>query len=560
MSIMDKRAFRAHFLLMKTNDRLKTYRGKRDFRRTPEPAGDDEAMKGKARFVVQEHAARRHHYDLRLEINNVLKSWAVPKGPSNDPSEKRLAIATEDHPLEYAEFEGVIPRGEYGAGKMIVWDSGTYRNTTKKSGKAIPIEDAVAHGHISVWLEGTKLKGGFALNRFKKGPQEQWLLVKMRDEQAVSEEDVLNMSPESVLTGRTLEDVGQHEKERADSQVETAVKLTEKLTRTRKRTHDPMPSHIEPMLAVLSTIPTDSESYSFEYKWDGIRVLCYWGGGRLKLESRNKLDITHRWPELTRLGGRLGATPAVLDGEIVVLDAKNRVNFGLLTRRLHLSSAPTKALTRSIPIVYMIFDILFLKERLLIDLPYEKRRSILHELHLSEDKWQTPEPVRENPRVILEAAVENGMEGIVAKRLDSKYRPGHRTPDWLKIKALDRQEFVIGGWIPLKHSVARGVGSLLVGYYDDNDRLIFAGKVGTGFTDASRKDLKERFDNITRKTSPFVNNISDKHVLFVEPELVGEVVFREWTDDGKLRHPVFKGLREDKDPRAIVRERPLSTT
>jgi DNA ligase D-like protein (predicted 3'-phosphoesterase) len=404
---------------MREVEGLKSYREKRDFRRTPEPAGGKEPAQGEALFVIQKHSARREHYDLRLQVNNVLKSWAVPKGPSTDPSQKRLAVATDDHPLEYADFEGVIPKGEYGAGKMIVWDTGSYRNITKKAGKVIPIADAIEHGHIAVWLEGKKLKGGFALNRFRTGPKEQWLLVKMDDQGADRDDALLQARPESVLTQRSLEEVGASQDENNEIHIERAVKLVEKLTGSKQSKPDSMPSHLDPMLALLSRMPRDVQAFAFEYKWDGIRALCYWDGEPIRLEGRNELDITFRWPELMKLGEVFGPTAVILDGGIVALDSKNRVSFALLSRRMHLGSKPTAAQIRSVPIVYMIFDILYLKDRSLINLSYMDRRSILKELSLSGDKWQIPDAVSEDPEVILEAA-------LVGQRQGCQLLPGKR--------------------------------------------------------------------------------------------------------------------------------------
>jgi len=540
---------------MKTNDRLKSYQEKRDFERTPEPAGTEEESQGGGLFVVQQHDARNLHYDLRLEVNGVLKSWAVPKGPSTDPSVKRLAVATEDHPLAYASFEGVIPEGEYGAGKVIVWDTGTYRNLTEKSGRAVSAEDAIRHGHIHVWLEGRKLRGGFALNRFRTGKQEQWLLMKVRDEGVGPDDRPVESRPESVLTGRTLEDIAADGVEENSTSVRKAVTLAQALCGARPRESDAMPMHVKPMLASLTEMPPDFGEYAFEYKWDGIRAVLYWDGKRTRIESRNNLDITYRWPELADIGPTLGPASAILDGEIVALDAKNRVSFGLLSRRMHLSDKPTAERMRAVPIVYMIFDLLYLEHRSLMHLSYKDRRAVLRELNLSADAWQTPKAVAEDPHVILEAAVENGMEGLVAKKLTSPYRPGDRSRDWFKIKAVNKQEFVIGGWIPVKGAVKAGVGALLVGYYDDEQRLQFAGKVGTGFSDADRMDLKTLLGEVARDTSPFATRVPDANVRFVEPEIVAEVAFRELTPDGKLRHPSFKGLRQDKEPREVALEK-----
>jgi bifunctional non-homologous end joining protein LigD len=312
------------------------------------------------------------------------------------------------------------------------------------------------------------------------------------------------------------------------------------------------------MLALLSKMPANPEDYTFEFKWDGIRAIYYWNGKRMRMESRNKIDITHRWPELKKLGKVFGSTPIILDGEIVALDENGQISFSLLTRRMHLSSKPTAEQIRSVPMVYMIFDVLYFHDRVLMPLPYTQRRQILKELNLGSDNWQVPPSSKGNGEAQLKAALENQLEGIVAKMSDSPYRPGTRSRAWLKIKGVNRQEFVIGGWTPEKGDVKRGIGALLVGYHDDDGQLIFAGKVGTGFNDSDRMELKKRFDKITRDSSPFSSKIRDRNIIFIDPVTVAEVEFREWTPDGRLRHPSFKGLREDKKPGEVIRETPVS--
>jgi bifunctional non-homologous end joining protein LigD len=346
-------------------------------------------------------------------------------------------------------------------------------------------------------------------------------------------------------------------REKAVSSLDSVIRKVRHLMGKKQRLHKAardMPLHVEPMLALPFEMPNNAEDYAFEYKWDGIRALYYWDGTRVRIESRNKLDMTHRWPELIKLGETFGAIAAILDGEIVALDTLGRVSFGLLSSRMHLPSSPTARQMSFAPVVFMIFDILYLQDHVLMPLSYTHRRAVLEDLNLSSETWQIPPSHGENPAAMLEAAIQNGMEGLVAKRLDSAYLPGRRTEAWLKIKPVKRQEFVIGGWIPIRGSANRGVGALLVGFCDRSRRLVFAGKVGTGFTDAARKDLEERFKPIARNGSPFATAAPSKGVKFVEPRMVAEVEFYEWTSDGKLRHPSFKGLRADKDPREIVRE------
>lgn len=546
---------------MKEKEKLQAYREKRDFRRTPEPKGEARSSLKDPVFVIQKHDARNLHYDLRLEVNGVLKSWAVPKGPSTDPAVKRLAVATEDHPLEYAEFEGSIPEGDYGAGEVIVWDTGTYQNTTEKKGKSIPVEDAIEHGHLTFWLEGKKLRGGYALNRFRQEKQDQWLLAKMNDEAADPHNDPVATQPESVLTSRTIEQVREDEKDGKNTwALKRASRMAKDVTTKLKEQESDgrMPSHVEPMLAQLAKMPRDADDYAFEYKWDGIRAICYWDGHQIRLEGRNERDITYRWPELEELGKVFDSVRVILDGEIVALDKKGHVSFSLLAKRMHLSSPPSRALMHEVPIAYMIFDLLYLNDRALMRVPYRDRRSILNALKLSSEKWQTPPSYTNNPEAVLEAAVQNGLEGAVAKRLDGDYRPGSRTRDWLKIKSINRQEFVIGGWTAEKGSRERGVGALLLGYYDRSKRLVFAGKVGTGFTGEDRLDLKKRFDTIARTTDPFAKTDDMPKAYFVKPVLVAEIEFHEWTPDGRLRHPSFKGLRDDINPRQVVHEVPDS--
>jgi bifunctional non-homologous end joining protein LigD len=471
--------------------RLEEYRAKRDFGRTREPR-DGNAPAGTGRFVIHEHSATRWHLDLRLERDGVLVSFALPNGLPDDPTANRKAVHTEDHPVEYLDFEGVIPEGQYGAGEMRVWDRGTYRCHSWQPKK------------IVVDLAGARLRGTFAL--FHVGPEEKDWLIHRMDQPA---------------------------------------------------THrDPMPEHVVPMLARLSTLPRDDEGWAYEVKWDGVRAVGHFTPGRVRFESRTLNDITRQYPELRPLGRVLGTRTAVLDGEIVALDDRGAPSFELLQRRMHLTGeAEIRSRASSVPVTYMIFDLLYLDGELLLRHPYRERRALLESLSLAGPAWSVPASFEGEGEQFLEASRRQGLEGIVAKRVRSPYQPGKRTGDWLKVKNTARQEVVIGGWLPGKGRREGELGALLVGVFDDG-RLRFTGKVGTGFDAATLADLRQRLGKLRRETSPFAGRQPAKGAIFVEPELVAEVEFTEWTSQGMLRHPSFRGLRTDKPPVEVVREHP----
>jgi bifunctional non-homologous end joining protein LigD len=471
--------------------RLEEYRAKRDFGHTPEPRQGD-APAGSGRFTIQEHSARRWHLDLRLERDGVLVSFALPNGLPDDPDENRKAVHTEDHPAEYLEFEGVIPEGQYGAGEMRVWDRGTYRCHSWQPQK------------IVVDLEGARVRGQFAL--FHVGPDEKdWLIHRM--------------------------------------------------DRPQER-RDPMPEHVVPMLARLSTLPSGDEGWAYEVKWDGVRAIGHFTPGRVRLESRTLNDLTRQYPELRPLGRMLGTRTAVLDGEIVALDDRGRPSFERLQRRMHLTGeGEIRSRAASIPVTYMIFDLLYLDGELLYGKPYRERRALLESLGLEGPAWSVPASFQGEGAQFLEASRAHGLEGIVAKRVASAYQPGKRTGDWLKIKNTARQEVVIGGWLPGKGRREGELGALLVGVYEGS-RLRYAGRVGTGFDAATLADLRQRLEQLRRTTSPFAGRRPAKEAVFAEPDLVAEVEFSEWTSQGMLRHPSYRGLRTDKRPREVVREHP----
>jgi bifunctional non-homologous end joining protein LigD len=475
--------------------RLAGYRKKRDFARTPEPTGEDARTAERPRFVIQEHSATRLHWDLRLEHDGVLASFAIPKALPEAPKENRLAVRTEEHPLEYLDFKGEIPKGEYGAGTMTIWDRGTYDCLKWEPRK------------IEVWLHGERIDARYALFPIdKEDHPKNWMIHRMDPP--------------------------------ADPD------------------REPMPAHVKPMLARQGELPSDERNWAFEVKWDGVRAIAYSQPGELRLESRNLKDITDSYPELARLNRALSSHGAVLDGEIVAFDSEGRPSFGALQPRMHVGSrAQAKRLVAGTPVTYVIFDLLWLDGHSLMALPYLERRELLAELQLSGENWQTPEHVVGEGSALLEATRQQALEGIVAKRLSSTYQPGARTRDWMKVKSFGRQEFVIGGWLPGKGRRTERVGALLLGVYEPDGRLRPVGRVGTGFTEQELERLSALLAPLQRQTSPFGAGAQPpREAVFVEPRLVAEVEFREWTRGGNLRQPSYKGLREDKAAEEVVRE------
>jgi bifunctional non-homologous end joining protein LigD len=466
-------------------DQLDPYRRKRDFDATPEPGpAPGAASADQPRFVVQEHSARAMHWDLRLERDGVLASWAVPRGIPPDPARNHLAVRTEDHPLEYLDFEGEIPAGNYGAGTMRVFDRGTYE-VHKFSDR-----------EVMVTFHGERVRGRHVLFRTRG---KDWMIHRMDPPEDPDRE--------------------------------------------------PMPEHLEPMLAKAGELPDAEGRWAFEIKWDGVRALGYAQGGRLHLESRNGRDITPRYPELRPLGRALGAHEAVLDGEVVAFDADGRPSFQRLQGRMHLASE--RAVRRKSveePVVYILFDLLYLDGRSLLDEPYEERRAALSALELSGPAWQTPAYHVGDGAALLEAARAQGLEGVVAKRLDCPYSPGRRSPGWIKVKNSRRASLVIGGWLPGEGGRTGHLGALLVGFHEPPGELRYAGRVGTGFNQAELVRLRELLAARARPDSPFTGRQPPKIARWVEPDLVCDVEYTEWTQARTIRHPSYKGLRDDLDP------------
>jgi len=478
-------------------DKLQAYRDKRDAARTPEPvpaesvpAESGEAQAGEnpdgGTFVIQEHHARRLHWDFRLERDGVLVSWALPKGVPTDPAVNHLAVHTEDHPLEYGSFEGEIPRGEYGAGAVTVWDDGRYETL-----KWAPKE-------VKVMLHGRRVEGGYVLFQTRGN---QWMIHRERQ---------------------------------------------------------PLPAGVRPMLAVTAAEPRDKENWALEMKWDGVRALAYVERGRVRLMSRTERDITVAYPELAGLGAATTHKQLLLDGEVVVFGEEGWPRFEALQPRMHVTSASQAAmLAGQNPVTYLVFDLLQLDGRPLFDREYRDRRALLEELEIAGPYWQTPPSFPgEDFDAVRAVSVDHGMEGVVAKRLDSKYVPGVRTDHWRKIKNVRRQEAIVAGYKPGKGNRTGQVGSLLIGV-NDSSGLIYAGHVGTGFSVETLRLLGDKLEPLRRSDSPFDGPVPPEHArpaVWVEPRLVIDVTFDSWTKAGRMRAPVYKGLRDDIDPATVFRE------
>ncbi|HTW42606.1 MAG TPA: DNA ligase D [Solirubrobacteraceae bacterium] len=486
---------------MADGERLRRYRAKRDFTSTPEPAaGDTSRRVGAPRFVIHEHSARRLHWDLRLEHDGALASWALPKGLPEEPGENHFAAATEEHPLAYLDFQGEIPKGEYGAGTMTVWDSGTYEPLKWEPRK------------VEVALHGERVDARYALFAIEQGARpKDWMIHRM------------DRPPSDPAHPR-----------------------------------EAMPEHVVPMLARAGELPAEDGGWAYEVKWDGVRAIVYSRPGELRLESRNLNDITDSYPELARLNRALSSHSAVLDGEIVAFGADARPSFEALQRRMHVASrAQAQRLMKATPVTLIVFDLLWLDGHSLMQLHYSDRRELLSELRLTGEHWQTPEYVLGEGQALLQASSAQGLEGIVAKRLDSTYQPGVRARSWVKIKRVGRQEFVIGGWLPGKGKRRGTVGALLLGVHQPDGALRYVGRVGSGFSDAELSRISRLLAARERASSPFTaGERPPRESLFCEPTLVAEVKFAHWTDAGNLRAPVYLGLREDKGASQVVRENP----
>jgi bifunctional non-homologous end joining protein LigD len=536
---------------------LQRYHQKRDFKETPEPRGSKSQRSKRLRFVIQKHRATRLHYDFRLEADGVLKSWAVPKGPSFDPKERRLAMHVEDHPMDYRTFEGIIPQGNYGAGEVIVWDEGTYELAEGSDPSA-----EIGKGKIKFVMYGKKMHGEFTLVRIKGRSSESgdpWLLIKDHDEYVDPDYDV-GEDNKSVKTGRTVESYADDPKaphwisdrKKADGRAKR-VSSTPKARAKR----DPVPHIKSPMLATLVDEPFDDDDWLFEIKWDGYRAICtVHEDGRIELVSRNGLDFLGKFPELEALKNAWTTLPIVVDGEIVSLDSQGRSSFQRLQESLNgrRSQGRTK---KNGALRFAAFDVLYADGRDLRKTPLEERKAILERCIADDDLVLYSKHVVRNGRALFAQAEHRNLEGIIGKRRDSLYEQ-RRTRDWVKIKAQLVQECVIGGFTEPRGS-RTGFGSLLLGLYD-RGKLVYVGHAGTGFNAKTLASLTADLKKIERKSSPFENEVdANTKPHWVKPEMVAEIRFTEWTRDGYMRHPAFLGLRLDKEPKNCVRERPVDT-
>ncbi|WP_205511167.1 non-homologous end-joining DNA ligase [Longitalea arenae] len=554
---------------------LSTYKKKRSFNKTPEPEGKKTAPKKKAadgslHFVVQKHDASRLHYDFRLEMEGVLKSWAVPKGPSLNPEDKRLAMMVEDHPYDYKDFEGIIPPGNYGAGTVIVWDEGTYEpmehiEDSKKAEKHLLAQ--LHKGDLKIRLHGKKLKGDFALVHIKSSEDNAWLLIKKRDKYA-STTDVTRKA-KSVQSGLTLEQVAKESTNewvsnrkssstKKSSSQQSSAKKTAAPTRKKavkkkvpaalekrlaKGKREPMPAGIIPMLATLTDGAFDDKDWLFELKYDGYRTVSYINGSDVTLMSRKNLPFNGKFPTVVEALQELNME-AVFDGEVVALNEEGKSDFQLLQNWQN---------SRKGELAYYVFDLLWLNGYNLMDLPLHERKSILQQILPDHPMIRYSDHIEQNGTEFFKMATEQGLEGIIAKEIDSPYTPRVRTKQWLKVKANQRQEVVIGGFTETRGSRSH-FGALVLGVYENN-KLIYVGHTGSGFTEESLAAVYKKLKPLIVPSSPFVKKPkTNMPCTWVKPVLVCEVKFSEWTKDKILRQPIFMGLREDKNAKDVHKE------
>jgi bifunctional non-homologous end joining protein LigD len=514
---------------------LAEYQRKRDFSKTPEPQGAPDPSAGN-RFVVQKHWATRLHYDFRLEMEGVLVSWAIPKGPTLNPAERRLAAHVEDHPVDYYDFEGTIPKGEYGGGTVMVWDWGTFELE-----ESTPSE-SLKRGEVKFRLHGVRLSGRYALVRTRS--DKDWLLIKKKDEAADPNFDIEKYDT-SVKTGRSKEQIEQG----ADAVWSSRREPGEGgLINLANAEPGPMPKSLDPMKAQLVDEAFDDDRWLYEVKWDGIRLISFIDDGKVSLQTRAGRMVDNEYPQLQAISRAVTAKHAVLDGEIVAFDEEGRPSFQLLQNRGR----------ESHPLQYMVFDIVYRDGQRLFRVPLEDRKRLLRNVIRDTALVKFSDHVVGQGKAFLRAAREKRLEGIVAKLRDSPYQPGVRSSAWLKIKTVLTQDVVIGGFTAPRNS-RKHFGAILVGVYDDAGKLVYAGHTGGGFDDRTLTLLSERMKPLINKDPPFAGKPphTNEKPTWIKPELVAEVKFSEWTRDAVMRMPVFLRLRDDVDPKSVRREQAL---
>jgi len=533
---------------------LEEYQNKRDFDRTKEPLPKTRKVEGPLTFVVQKHSARRLHYDFRLELDGVLKSWAIPNGPSHDPKVKRLAVMVEDHPLDYGSFEGNIPEGQYGAGQVIVWDKGTYAPDEggypgdDRNKQQHLIRSGLEQGKISITLQGDRLKGSWALVKMKHTKND-WLLIKHKDDFAGTD-DAQSKAESSVLSGLTIEEL------KAKSPRKLKGKLD--LSQIPGAVTAEFPESLSPMLATLTDAAFSDPKWIFEPKLDGYRVLAFVRVGKAHLKSRRGLDVTSQYPFLSDSLNRQAAKDLVLDGEVVALDESGRPCFQCLQAHLE-NRRPGNESGEKIVLIYYVFDILYLDGYDLRQAPLSQRKTILENVLVPTSHLRPVEYFDTDGETLYETATGFGLEGVMAKLKDSIYEAGRRSRNWLKVKSVESDEFVIAGYTPGEGNRSRTFGALLLGSYDEKGKLVYNGNVGSGFDESSLLDLKQRLDKLKTDRSPFSVPVPlSSKVTWLRPDFVAEVKYEERTKEDYLRQPVFLRLREDKPPEEVRTPAPMA--
>src|SRR6185369_16910095 len=525
---------------------LKEYKAKRKFEKTPEPQPDLGHEGRRLVFVVHKHAARALHYDLRLELEGVLKSWAIPKGPSLDPAVKRLAVMVEDHPFAYKDFEGVIPEGNYGAGSVIIWDRGFYRHPLARdeSENELLLLAGLKKGDLKFVLEGEKLRGEFALVRTKKD-ERSWLLLKKKDRIAAPG-DILQEN-RSVASGLTLEELLEAGAPKSFRQKQISQIRSHEAMESEEpgdAPAGPMPHQVRPMLTTLAREPFDDPEWLFEVKWDGYRAVAELRGSEVSLYSRNLLPLNEKFFPVVEALRKFGFE-AVLDGEIVVVDDQGQPNFELLQNYRKTGSGH---------LLYYVFDLLHFQGHDLTCLPLLRRKELLKNILPTSPKIRFSDHVTNDGVLFFRAVKGKGLEGIIAKHGLSTYETGKRSRQWLKVKTRLTQEGVIAGFTAPRGG-RKHFGTLVLGVYD-GEELIGIGHAGGGFGVKQLQEISEKLEPLIQEECPFKTRPeTGPSVTWVRPELVCEVVFHGWTADGVMRQPSFLRLREDKDPREVVREK-----